>query len=183
MVRSRPRAGFSLLEIVIVLVILGVIAAIAIPRMSSAASNSANAAVAASVSQVQKATELYAAEHLERDPSQDPDGSVNTDGAVFARRLVQHTDDQGNLDPTGIYGPYLRSWPTNQLNRLSSLRIGGPAAGANTDGWRFDPPTRKFESDYSASKVGVSGGATGLGGGALVDPSDPGGGAAVSPGP
>ena len=179
MVRSRRGAGFSLLEIVVVLVLLGVIAAIAIPRMSSAAGNSANAAVASSVSKVQQAIELYAAEHLERDPSQDPDGSTNTDGAVFSRRLVQHTDDQGAIDPAGIFGPYLRAWPANQLNHLSSVRIGGAAAGANTDGWRFDPPTRKFESDCNASKFGVSGGATGLGGGVIAEP----GGGSISVGP
>src|ERR1043165_9807490 len=97
MVRSRRGGGVSLLEIVVVLVLLGVIAAIPIPRMSSAAGNSANAAVASSVSKVQHAIELYADEHLERDPSQDPDGSTNTDGAVFSRRLVQHTDDQGAI--------------------------------------------------------------------------------------
>src|ERR1044071_3688159 len=94
-------------------------------------------------------------------------------------RHAQHTDDQGAIDPAGIFGPYLRAWPANQLNHLSSVRIGGAAAGANTDGWRFDPPTRKFESDCNASKFGVSGGATGLGGGVIAEP----GGGSISVGP
>ena len=145
--RARAKA-FSLLELVIVIVIIGVIAAIAIPRMGSAADNSTNTAVAADISNVQRAIELYATEHLEQGPATDPDGSTNPNPAVFTQRLLSTTDDSGNLAPNGIYGPYLRAWPQNLLNKLSSVRIGGAAAGANTDGWRFDPATRAFESDY-----------------------------------
>jgi type II secretory pathway pseudopilin PulG len=159
------------MELVIVIVLIGVIGAIAIPRMGSAADRSTTTAVAADLSNVQRAIDLYATEHLERGPATDPDGSTNPDPAVFTKRLLSATDDLGNVSPTGLYGPYLRTWPQNLLNKLSSVRIGGAAAGANTDGWRFDPATGAFESDAGSGKVGI-GGATGLGGGigVLADP-------------
>jgi general secretion pathway protein G/type IV pilus assembly protein PilA len=144
---NLARRGFSLLELVIVIVILGIIAAIALPRMGSAAENSANKAVAASTAEVQHAIELYSTEHTEQDPSMNPDGSVNNDPSVFISRLLGQTDDQGNVDPAGIYGPYLRAWPVNPVNSKSTLRIGGLSSGLNTDGWQFDPATRTFSGD------------------------------------
>ena len=157
--------GFSLLELVIVVVIIGVIAAIAIPRMGSTAENSGNTAAAASTAELQRAIELYATEHLELSPASDPDGSVNTDSKAFVQRLLHSTDDVGNVDPAGLYGPYLRTWPPNPVNGKRTLRIGGAAAGTGADGWRFDPPTRTIAPDHAAgAKMGVvaNGGAVGL---------------------
>lgn len=168
--RGAHQRGFSLLELIIVIVIIGVIAAIAIPRMSSASERSVAAALGADIARVQHAIELYSAEHLENSPAVDPDGSVNPDGRVFIHRMMGRTDDSGNIGLGGVYGPYLRAWPDNPYSKLSTVRIGGDPAGANTDGWRFDPDSRAFESDYGNGKVSVApgGGAVAGGGGALA---------------
>jgi prepilin-type N-terminal cleavage/methylation domain-containing protein len=166
---TRAR-GFSLLEIVVVLVI----AAIAIPRMGSAAENSANTAAAASTAELQRAIELYSTEHLEQSPAVDPGGALNTDGKTFIQRLLHKTDDQGNVDAEGLYGPYLRGWPPNPVSGKRTLRIGGALPGTDSDGWRFDPPTRNIAPDHIAgAKVGViTGGAVGTGA-VELEPSGP----------
>ena len=73
------------------------------------------------------------------------DGSVNPSMMVFARRLVQTSDEDGNLN--GMFGPYLRAIPTNMANRKAIVRIDGAAAGASTHGWRFDTARRVIEAD------------------------------------
>ena len=45
------------------------------------------------------------------------------------------------------YGPYLERMPINEFNNHNTVRVGGAAAGANTDGSRFDPLTSKFQAD------------------------------------
>src|SRR3954467_6058466 len=101
--RPTGDRGFSLLELVIVITILGVIAAVAIPRMGSAASNSTATAVAASTAEVQHAIDLYSTEHLDRNPAVNPDSSLDPTGQGFIARLIHTTDDQGLVDPAGVY--------------------------------------------------------------------------------
>ncbi len=148
----RPRRlqlGFSLIELVIVVVIIGIIAAIAVPRFSSAIEKSADAAVAQNVAVLQKAIDLYTAEHADLSPAREAGGATSTPNAMI-RRLIQRTDASGALESTGIYGPYLRAWPENPANGRRSLRIDGAAAGANTHGWRFDSATGVIQSDAPA---------------------------------
>src|SRR4051812_24050977 len=85
--RAGLTAGFSLIELVIVIVIIAIIAAIAIPRMSRGGDSAAEAATTQNVVVLQKAVDLYAAEHGNYpDPDQvsdqltlysDPGGAVS----------------------------------------------------------------------------------------------------------
>lgn len=118
-----------------VLSTMAFIAAIAVPRLSSAADNSREAAAKATARNLQFAIDLYRAEHLDKSPSEKPDGSAETDPAMVIARLLQKTDDQGNTTVLGAYGPYLQSWPTNPFNGKTTLRIGGALAGVGTHGW------------------------------------------------
>lgn len=142
----RFHPAFSLIELVIVVVIIGIVAAIAVPRFSSAAERSMDAALAQNLSVLQKAIDLYTAEHADLSPAREPGGSVST-ATAFARRLLQRTDAMGQLSAVGMFGPYLRAWPENPVNGRRSIRIDGAPAGANTHGWRVDSATGKIESD------------------------------------
>lgn len=154
--RSRPLnpPAFSLVELVIVVVILGIIAAIAIPRMSSATSRSRATAIRADLRVLTDATDHYAAEHADRTPAIDQDGKPETDGTAFAQRLTMNTDDLGTVK-TGIFGPYIRAIPLNINNGLDTIRIDGPAAGANTHGWRYDTATREYAADDSVQNAQI----------------------------
>ncbi len=152
-----------------VIAIMGVLAAIAIPRMSNAADRAKAGAVASSVTQLQRSVDLYTAEHAERSPVTEPDGSTTTAGTTLVQRLIRPTDDMGNIGAAGYLGPYLRVWPTNPYNGKQSIRIDGAPAGANTHGWRIDSGTLLVESDQlgTVALVGHGAGAIAVGGAAL----------------
>lgn len=137
-----------MIELVIVVVVIGIIAAIAIPRMSSAAERARLRQVEGNTAVLQKAADLYAAEHAERLVSRQPDGSVSTAGRDIIRRLIGRTDDAGTVATTGIFGPYLQSWPANPLTLCGGIRIDGPTAAQNC-AWRFDSATGRITPDHT----------------------------------
>ncbi len=55
----RPRAGFTLVEMLVVIAIIGLLAAIAIPALFSAVTSARRAAVASDISQLEMAIEKY----------------------------------------------------------------------------------------------------------------------------
>lgn len=139
-----------------VLCTMGFISAIAIPRMSSAADHSRDAAIKASARNIQFAMEMYAAEHFDRLPTQNADGSVQSDATVVIARLTKKTDDNGTVLAGGLYGPYLKEWPVNAANGKQTLRVDGGAPGKNTDGWQFSLTTLKITSDASQATFAVT---------------------------
>lgn len=149
----RTRRAFSLVELVIVVVIIGIIGAIAIPRMSSAADNAAKNSVLGSQSALQKAVDLYTAEH---------EGILPHIGAADAKtfyfRLLRKSDLDGTINiASGIYGPYINGIPVNPINGLNTIRRGGAAAGANTHGWRYDTTSGQVEPDHGSGDSGYKG--------------------------
>lgn len=123
---------------------MGIIAAIAVPRLSSAADNAAANAVEHDRGALQRAIDLYQTEHEGQLPHV---GAANV--KEFALRLVGKTTIDGTLSTSGIYGPYLHSIPTNKVNGLATVRLGGAAAGANTHGWRYAVATGVIEPDHT----------------------------------
>ncbi|GMV25326.1 MAG: hypothetical protein AMXMBFR58_13570 [Phycisphaerae bacterium] len=132
-----------------VVVIIGTVAAIAVPRFMNASQRSADAAKAADAAVLQRAIDLYTAEHFENCPAIGPSG-LSTDAAEFILRLTGKTLRNGKPDATGLYGPYLREFPANPANGKATLRINGPAAGKNSHGWRYDTAKRLIEPDDQA---------------------------------
>jgi prepilin-type N-terminal cleavage/methylation domain-containing protein len=131
--RSRPPVrvrGFSLIELVIVIVIIAIITAIAIPRLSRSSEGAADAATAQNVAVLQKAVDLYAAEHGNYpDPDQVHD------------QLTLYSDSGGatskEKSPPFTFGPYVRKLPplTTGPNKGSSdIGVQGKAGVA----WVYD---------------------------------------------
>lgn len=153
MIRARPLhatfRAFSLIEIAVVVVIIGIIAAIAVPRMSGAAVRTRVASMRGNLATLNRAAEMYAAEHAGRCPACDAAGAISPDGEALALRLVQSTTETG--EQSGAFGPYLLRVPPNPFNHLATVRIDGAPAGAGTHGWRYDSATRSFQADDSAA--------------------------------
>lgn len=157
---TLPRArAFSLIELVIVVVIIGIVAAIAIPRFSSASANATETALLSNTNLLQKAIDLYAAEHENRGPEIDASGSFSANPDDFAARLVKKTNMQGELGGAGTeFGPYLRDIPTNTNNKQSTIHVGNTAVisatqAASTGWWYFAPRSLIFPADARGYQV------------------------------
>jgi general secretion pathway protein G len=137
----KAKHGFTLVEILIVVVILGVLAAMVIPVFGQASTDAKTSALASNLMKLRLQVELYRNHHNGHYPTT---GGGN---ATFAQAMTGKTDLYGNVG--GQYGPYLERIPENSFNGNASVRIDGAAAGANTDGWRFDTTNGDFRADDS----------------------------------
>jgi len=138
--------AFSMIELVIVVVIIGIIAAIAIPRFEGMTDKARGQRLIADLSTLQKAAELYQAEHLGVNVGKASSGTA-VDADTLALRLTGHTDEGGSVAANGIFGPYVRAVPVNTMNDLATIRVDGAAPGAGTHGWRFSTATGNFAAD------------------------------------
>lgn len=136
--------GFTLVELMIVVSLLGILAALVVPQFSSNASEARESALGTNLAAVRKQIELYRYHHQGQLPAFE--GETSDD---FVRRLTAKTDVDGN--PGGDFGPYFQRMPPNPFNSLTTVRIGGEPAGANSHGWRFDPQTGHFQGDHSVT--------------------------------
>jgi len=133
----RREVAFSLIELVIVVVIIGVLSAIAIPRMSRGSEGAAASALAHDLAVVNKALEMYAAEHRGAYPSE----------ADVARQLTQPTYADGSAPdatPTQVvYGPYLRDAPPAPVGPMKGEK-GVATEHANGVGWIYDHSNKRI---------------------------------------
>ena len=129
--RPTAKAGFSLVELIIVIVIVGVVAAIAVPRFSGASQSAVDGAVAADLETLRKAIDVYQCEHMGRYPEL----------ARFAEQLTQYTDVNGNVSPTRggayTYGPYIRALPPLRVGPNRGCTGVADTAGSNV-GWVYN---------------------------------------------
>lgn len=170
MANTAAQRAFSLVEMVMVVLTIGIIAMIAVPRMSQAAGDAKASAILANIRVLQNALDMYEAEHGNRSPAHNPDGTVSTDGDRFAKRLTGTTSEDGRIG--GLFGPYLLRIPPNPGNGLATVRIDGPPAGAATAGWRYDTTARSILPDHlseatTQALIKVRGRVKGSGDGAL----------------
>jgi type II secretion system protein G len=135
--KMKARSGFTLVEILIVVIILGILAAIVIPQFTDASTQARVSSLKSNLQTVRSQIELYKVQHNDALP-----------GAGTADFEAAMTGQTGIAGAAGTdYGPYLQQLPANPFNNKSSVRPGGAAAGANTDGWRFDTTTGAFQAD------------------------------------
>ena len=137
----RHKAAFTLIELLVLVVLLSILAVV-VPHISGAGEETGSSALVADLLEVRSKIELYKFHHGGRLPASE--GETSED---FLRRMTTKTNGGG--DPGGQLGPYLQSLPVNRFNGSAVVRVDGAAAGANTDGWRFDTMTGVFQADDS----------------------------------
>ena len=131
-------AGFTLVEILIVVVILGILAAIVVPQFTSAAAESRDSSLRMSLYRIRQQLEIYKEHHEGEYPSL----------IDFQAQLTGRTDVDGNIlaDGTpGAFGPYIREIP---LNPNTSGREVGEGAIGDSD-WYYDEVTGIFKANDS----------------------------------
>lgn len=109
---SKCLAGFSLVEMVIVVAIIALLAAVIIPKMSSSADAIKYKQMCASQMTLQNAVDQYVQDHR---------GShlwgVSPTGTEVVLRLTGQTNRVGQipLDGEQVFGPYIENIPVNPL--------------------------------------------------------------------
>ncbi len=124
------RAGFTLVEILIVVIILGILAAIVIPQFANASSSAKASSVRSTLQSIRSQIELYKIQHNDTPPTI----------TQMWTALTGPTDSTGNTSTTngGVFvnGPYLQQLPKNPLNN-NNTAVETVAAASTADGWYY----------------------------------------------
>jgi prepilin-type N-terminal cleavage/methylation domain-containing protein len=153
---GRARAGFTLVELLIVVIILAILAAIVVPQFAATTDDAKLAALDTTLANTRAAVDLYFAQHSEY-PAANGDGTNAAHSPLaFVSQLVLYTDSdgdsQGTKDATHIYGPYIRSStvPADPITAIATLVVVNAgtlpltADAADPGGWKFDDVTGQF---------------------------------------
>lgn len=132
-------AGFTLVEILIVVVILGILAALVIPQFSSAADTSRENSIKMDLHRIRIQIEIYRQQHNSTPPSLEN----------FAAQMTMATNDRGETAAVGTagyrYGPYIQAVP---LNPSTNTRDVG-AGEVGTSAWYYNETTGEFRANDS----------------------------------
>ena len=152
--KLREQAGFTLIEMLIVVILLGIMAMLIVPQISVSTDDARLNSMHTNLGAMRNAVELYYYEHNNTYPGRnDNAGTATSDAAVaataFLDQLTKYTDINGAVavakDATHIYGPYLKSvsLPMNPYNNSNAVvcdavtdDISARTSGG-TQGWRF----------------------------------------------
>ncbi len=131
--RLQEQAGFTLIEMLIVVILLGILAMLIIPQISVSTSDANLNTLKSNLTSMRNAMELYYHQHNQVYPGAvlETDGTTATTNitapGAFSAQLTQYSDINGQVSTTKvgnfIYGPYLKSTalPTNPYNNLATL--------------------------------------------------------------
>jgi prepilin-type N-terminal cleavage/methylation domain-containing protein len=149
--RSSSRAGFTLVEIMIVVAILALLAAIALPQFTSHKEEGKASAMVSSLSVFRTAVDSYWTQH-DKFPGQ---GGA----AELVNQLTKSTNKAGTVGTgTGFgYGPYIRNgkMPTNALTNSNSVRVVTtmPATPTGTEAWIYASATGEVRCNVTGKTI------------------------------
>jgi general secretion pathway protein G len=153
-IKLNKQAGFTLIEMLIVVLLLGILAMLIIPQISVSTDDARLNTLHSNLGTMRNAIELYYHQHNETYPGRNDNlGAPTVDPATaataFLEQLTQYTDTNGHVavtkDATHIYGPYLKATalPTNPYNNDNTAAC-DPVTNDITDrtsggtqGWKF----------------------------------------------
>ena len=131
---KMTNAGFTLVEILIVVVILGILAAIVIPQFTQASTEARENSLRANLQTIRSQIELYKIQHNDNEPT----------FAAFTAQMTQQTDIAGAAGTD--FGPYLQQIPVNPFTNTNTMDNTG-TAGDGVAAWEYDQATGAFNAD------------------------------------
>ena len=168
------QAGFTLVELLIVVVILAILAGILVPQFSSATDDAKMSSLDSNLSNTRSAVELYYQQHGHYPGSVTAAGSACAAGpggttgtgaadaeAAFLSHLSLYTDINGEgctkSDTAFKYGPYMKksTMPANPFTNVGTVLMSttgalGMVSVVTTGGWKFDTGTGQFIADHTS---------------------------------
>jgi prepilin-type N-terminal cleavage/methylation domain-containing protein len=152
--KRNKQAGFTLIEMLIVVLLLGILAMLIIPQISVSTDDARQNTLHSNLGSMRNAIELYYHQHNETYPGENdvlgaPAGTVAAAQTAFLAQLTQYTDINGHVavaqDATHIYGPYIKATtlPTNPYNDDNSVLCDiatsdiTARSSDTTTGWKF----------------------------------------------
>jgi len=138
-IRLRKKsAGFTLVEILIVVIILGILAAVVIPQFTNASTSARQGNLTTQLQSLQEQIAYYKVQHNNTNPP-----LLTTGWKV----LTQYTDVSGNVSATAdavhIYGPYLPAAPQNPLTAATNASVVAADPGSSP-GWVYSETNGKI---------------------------------------
>lgn len=150
--QRKHAAGFSMLELVMVLIILGIIAAIAVPRMSRASQGAAEVALKQDLTVLRNALDMFGAEHN----AQLPDAQFVM-MALFAYSNSAGTMFSPTRTETFYLGPYLRFPPPTLPVGRRKGHMSIEAADGIMVGWIYDKSAGTIRANCDDDEVDATG--------------------------
>ena len=137
------KAGFTLVEILIVVVIMAILAATIIPQFSESSNDAKLSTLRTNLKSFRSQIELYRNHHAGRFPS------------ATLVELTKATNEAGTIGSGAGYpfGPYMQSIPVNSMTGSSAVTAitASPATSAQTTGtggWLFNTSTGEIWADH-----------------------------------
>lgn len=144
--RNGFKAGFTLVEILIVVVILGILAAIVIPQFTNASENAKGSSLVSQLQTIRSQLELYQVQH----------NGTYPDLVTSWDQFTLYTDDDGNTNATKTdvfkHGPYMQQAPRNPLVNGDDAAKSAVADG-NTGAWDYDETTGSIKAVLTQEKA------------------------------
>jgi general secretion pathway protein G len=148
--RQHASAGFTLVELLIVVIILGILAAVVIPQFANASAEAKESSLRASLSTVRQAISLYRVQHDETYPGL-------AGWADLVTQLTTGTKADGTAGTQ--YGPYLRTgFPVNPVTGTATGKTVAsmPAAASGPEAWIYSTTTGELRANVAGTAPGGS---------------------------
>jgi prepilin-type N-terminal cleavage/methylation domain-containing protein len=143
--RDGLRAGFSIIELMIVTAILGLLAAVAIPRLSFSADETQEPELVAALASFRTAVDSYWSQH------EDFPGQVGSKQLAGQLCRQTNTDGRPGVGADYVMGPYLSDGrlPVNPVvGRNTVLSVESmPSHPAGDTAWIYDRSTGEIRSN------------------------------------